>query len=544
MARISRKNNFDIEVIENEKDKIYKTAFYIRLSKEDKNNNSIQNQKVLLQNYIKNKYDFEIIDIFIDNGYSGGTLDRPQFNKLMDKVYKKEIDCIITKDLSRLGRNYIAVGDFLENTIKDENVRLIAVNDNFDSINEFDTSEIIIVAFKNIINEHYLKDTSEKIKSYFRVKREKQEVFGGVAPYGYVKSEDRKKYVIDNKSAEIVKEIFRLRADEKLGYSKIAKILTEKNIDTPTTYAIKENLTTRKKGSHLWSYTTVKNILNNEVYIGTLVTQIKKTKIKNVHEPIIDIDTFNKVKNYNNEIKTSYKKSVNKKSSFNNILKGKLTCACGENMRVTYKKHYYISKATGKKIYNNHVKYYCNKKNMYGDNYCNTKSYLENVLISELVKSFEKEKEILKNNINKIELQLKEERFRNLLLTFEEQLKQSENNLSKSQNILNNLYSDYKQSIINGEEYKKIKEHYVTVKEKEIMKANELKEKISFLNGTFIENNEWVQILNTLVLENLKINDYLATIIKNIEFSKSDIAVKFEHKNEFNKIIKFFDNDF
>ena len=200
--------------------KIYHAAIYVRLSKEDGDvsnavkaeSNSISNQKNLIRDFLKDKEDIEVVSERVDDGYSGSNFERPAFKLMLEDIKKGIVDCVIVKDLSRFGREYIDSGRYIERLFPALGVRFIAINDNYDSLNGKDQADEIIIPFKNLINDAYCRDISVKIRSHLEVKRKNGEFIGSFAPYGYQKSEnDRNSLVIDPIAAGIVKDIFRMK---------------------------------------------------------------------------------------------------------------------------------------------------------------------------------------------------------------------------------------------------------------------------------------------------------------------------------------------
>lgn len=255
-------------------------AKYIRLSQEDENegeSNSIINQRELLNAFVKNTSDlsqYEVVE-FCDDGYSGTNFDRPGVKTLLDEVRAGNIQCIIVKDLSRFGRNYIDIGDYLEQIFPFLGVRFISVNDHFDS-NDFDgTTGGLDVGFRNLIYSLYSKDLSQKVRSAKKTRMEKGEFIGSHAPYGYAKSpENRKKLVIDEKAAAVVRRIFAM-ADGGKNAVQIANVLNAENIPTP--YAYKRLMGCDRKynvvgKTNHWHNTTVLTIIRDERYTGKMVS--------------------------------------------------------------------------------------------------------------------------------------------------------------------------------------------------------------------------------------------------------------------------------
>jgi len=255
-------------------------AEYIRLSQEDENegeSNSIINQRDLLNAFVESSPDlsqYEVVE-FCDDGYSGTNFDRPGVKALLEEVRAGNIQCIIVKDLSRFGRNYIDIGDYLEQIFPFLGVRFISVNDRFDS-NDFDgTTGGLDVGFRNLIYSLYSKDLSQKVRSAKKTRMEKGEFIGSHAPYGYAKSpENRKKLVVDKKAAAVVRRIFAM-ADEGKNAVQIANVLNTENIPTP--YIYKRLMGCDRKynvvgNTNHWHNTTVLTIIRDERYTGKMVS--------------------------------------------------------------------------------------------------------------------------------------------------------------------------------------------------------------------------------------------------------------------------------
>ena len=267
----------------------YKVGIYIRLSKEDEEkekyseSESIQNQRTLLMQYIKeNKLNF--ISEYVDDGVSGTSFDRPAFNKMIEDIEQGKINMIITKDLSRLGRNYVQSGYYTETYFPEHNVRYIAILDNIDT--GLDSANNDIAPFKSILNEMYAKDTSKKINSVLQSKR-KQGEYLGTAPYGYKKDPENKYHLIkDEEAAKVVKTIFRMFL-EGYGTMQIADYLSEQKIPIPSDYN-KRNRGTKSITYGLWAQSTVRFILSNEVYTGTVI-QGKRKKISFKSKKFVDV---------------------------------------------------------------------------------------------------------------------------------------------------------------------------------------------------------------------------------------------------------------
>lgn len=355
MARKSRIAENAMSII-SAKQGVYKTAVYARLSTEDLDEDTLDNQIYLLKSFVGEKTDRVLVDIYADNGFSGTNFERPEFTRLMNDVKTGKVNCIVVKDLSRLGRNYIETGNLIENVFPFLNVRFIAVTDNFDT-NEGGGVENMVASFKNLVNDVYAKDISRKIITAFRTKQKNGEYIGLVAPYGYLKSaENKNKFIIDEKTAPAVKKIFELYASG-YGLDRIARIMNESDYDCPRKYRYSIGITKsdRYKNSK-WGRTTINTILTNRAYIGDMVQgKVKQELCNNIvmhytnkddwivvegtHEAIIERNLFFEVQDILEKKKTEQavrrKNSKSREYKEENLLKGRIKCGCcGKSMNL------------------------------------------------------------------------------------------------------------------------------------------------------------------------------------------------------------------
>lgn len=299
-------------------EKYYYAGSYSRLSKEDgdkKESDSIKNQKELIQNCLKLHPDIILRKEYSDDGYSGVTFERPAFQSMMDDVRDKQINCIVVKDLSRLGRNYIETGKYVEQIFPFLGVRFIAVNDNYDSEGKKQLSDQLILPFKNLINDIYCRDISIKVRSNLNAKKSKGDFAAAFAPYGYLKeAHNKSRLMIDPPAARVVTKIFQLKLDGNSNTA-IADILNREGILTPCRYKQQTKQGKNYKpdfsvgAANQWSNKAIARILANEVYLGHLLQgkssrpnyKIKKQlpikreawiRVDNTHEPIISAEAF------------------------------------------------------------------------------------------------------------------------------------------------------------------------------------------------------------------------------------------------------------
>lgn len=357
-----------------------KTALYCRLSRDDGSemeSSSIQTQKEMLSRYAKEN-GFSNTEFFVDDGYSGTNFNRPDFQRLISEIEDGLIDTVITKDLSRLGRNYIETGVYIEVYFPEHRVRYIAINDAVDTVA---TESADFTPFKNIMNEFYAKDTSRKVKSALKARVMDGMYVSTSAPYGYQKlPEDHHKLIIDERYAPTVRVIFKMALDG-MGISAIRNEINQRHILRPA--AVNPNGYERHfdgaddENRYTWSCNSVRGILRNPVYAGHLVMgkrvsasfKSKKrlcvlpenyTVIRNVHEPIIDPKDFEVVQ----KLITS-RRNPKKQTKFDNIFAGLIKCEdCGYAMT--------LSKAhrTQKEEIIDNYGYMCNNYRSFGKKNC------------------------------------------------------------------------------------------------------------------------------------------------------------------------------
>lgn len=314
--------------------KIFNVALYIRLSREDGDNmesESITNQRELLQMFLeKTKEKLIYIDEYVDDGISGSTFDRPSWKRLIKDIDNGKINTIITKDLSRMGRDYISMGEYIERIFPERDIRYIAINDDIDTL--YETPGLEFLQFKLMFNDYYLKDTSKKIRKIVKAKKEKGQFLGWKAVYGYKKDpNDKHKIIVDEPVRPIIEKMFSLALSGK-SPKQIANIFSDEHIPTPSVYA---NIRRDKKtlSYELWCHRTIEEMLTNQTYIGNL-TQGRRKKLNykskkeirtpkeewiivpNTHEAIIDKKVFNTVQELLKKNKNKANKNIELFSGF------------------------------------------------------------------------------------------------------------------------------------------------------------------------------------------------------------------------------------
>ena len=453
-------------------DRIYHAAIYVRLSKEDGDvasaakaeSNSISNQKNLIKDFLKGKDDIIVVSERVDDGYSGSNFERPGFQMMMEDIKRGTVDCVIVKDLSRFGREYIDSGKYIERLFPALGVRFIAVNDHIDSKEESGRDDIV-VPFKNLMNDAYCRDISIKIRSHLEVKRKNGEYTGAFTPYGYKKDEnDRNRLVPDLYAAGVVKDIFRMKL-HGMSQAAIAESLNRQGVLSPMEYKhslgirIQDNFKTH--GQAEWSSMSIRRILENEVYVGTMIQgrhstpnhKIKKIvdkpkeewiRIEDSHEPVISKREFDIVQRL---LGMDTRTSPNEDGVY--VLSGLAVCAdCGAPM---IKRNV----PAGGKVYS----YYICSNNA-ATKECGThripKEKLENLVFEVLqthIANVLDTGRILEyiNTVPFQELEIKE---------LERQKEAKEREIERCRELRDMLYEDLKDGIVSKEDYAELYEGY------------------------------------------------------------------------------------
>ena len=453
----------------------YQAAIYLRLSREDGDvdegtklvSNSISNQKSLIMDFLKSHAEIEIHLVYADDGYSGVNFDRPEFQRMLEDIRKGIVNCVIVKDLSRFGRNYIEAGRYIEKVFPMLGVRFIAITDNYDSLEaQGGYGTDMVVPFKNLINDAYCRDISIKIRSHLEMKRKKGEYIGAFAVYGYRKDERNKnQLVIDEYAAGVVRDIFAMKLCG-LSQQAIAEKLDADGILSPMEYkkSIGINLeTTFKKGTQAkWSYNSVTRILKNEIYTGLLAqgkqttpnykikTRVMKpeeewVKVENTHEAIVSAKDFTLVQEI---LKQDTRISPEKDALY--PLAGMVYCGdCKEPMvRKTIpaggKKYVYYVCSGNKKDKSSCSPHRIPEAELTGTVLCLVQMHIEKVL------TLEKAMEAIE----------KAPKMRADVAKFDERIRRKKDELEKAEKRKMNLYEDLKDGIISRKEYFQLKAEY------------------------------------------------------------------------------------
>lgn len=330
--------------------KVWWAGLYIRLSVEDNGSrgDSLETQQQIMEAHLALCPDIEVVEVYIDNGVSGQTFERPSFQRLLADVEAGKINCVAVKDLSRLGRSAIDSGYYVEKYFPLHGVRFLAINDQYDSEDENNGTGQIALPLKNLMNEAYALDISRKVRAQQHQAMRAGEFIGSRPPYGYRKDPANcHRLLVNTDTAPVVRQIFRWAADG-VALNAIVKKLNEASVPTPSHYLASIGLISNNKimGSGKWQTRTVGKILADEVYVGDMVqgkTRSVKRKqvptdpadwivIRDTHEPLVSRELFQKAQNVRAQAAQKYAKT--EKLSFSpNIFKGRIFCGhCGKSL--------------------------------------------------------------------------------------------------------------------------------------------------------------------------------------------------------------------
>ena len=460
---------------------LFNVAIYIRLSREDgdkEESDSVGNQRKLLTEYVAKKEDFILYDIYVDDGYSGTNFNRPSFQKMIADIEDGKVNCVVVKDLSRFGRDYIDTGRYLERYFPELGVRFISVTDSIDSMKQ---AYDMLLPIKNIFNEQYARDISKKIQATVKSKQKAGEFIGAFTSYGYKKSPvDKNKLVIDDYAADVVRRIFSLYI-QGYGKQRIAKLLNSEGILCPAEYK-KVNGENYKNCNRLesttyWSYSTINSILHRDMYVGNMVQGTKHQRmrskqkkmpkeewiiVENTHEPIIDKETWEKAQSLLQKRTRELDLETNK-----NIFAGFVKCGdCGRAMTKNMWR-----RADGSKTYS----LYCGTYKRNGKQYCTPHTLpmavLKDIVLGDLkaiVDSVDNLKELVQSQ------SFTASKVKRIADT---ELSKIKAELERVKRLKKSIYEDYREELISKEEFLSYREDYLKKEELYSKQIEALEEK-------------------------------------------------------------------
>lgn len=509
--------------------KQYNTAIYIRLSREDgdkEESNSVAVQRKMLRDFINNNEDLTLFDVYVDDGFTGTNFERPSFQRLITDIENSEVDCVVIKDLSRLGRDYLETGFYIEKFFPQKGVRFIAINDHID--NKGDKEYDMLLPIRNIMNEQYARDISVKVQSSFKTKQKSGEFVGAFSSYGYVKSsKDKHKLIVDEEAAKIVRKIFQ-RCIDGCPKLRIAKELNEQGIPNPTEYKRRNGYNyvnpTKLTTTSYWTYSTISKILNNPMYLGHMVQGKTKRKmkgkptlvskdnwiiVKNMHDAIISEEIWNQA----HESLNHRTREVNLNNNIG-LFCGYIVCGdCGRAM------HKKIDK--GRYVY-----YRCRTYCQIGKDLCTSHNISEKALTKIIIADVNN---IIQQTSDLIDLiQNQEDHLNNTQVNYTSEIERLDKELQKIKMFKKSIYSDYKEDLISKDEYLSYREDYIKKEMNLELRIKLLDEKKQSYQYKNLLDIEWVnRLLNLKEISSLS-RDMVVELVNNIYVYENN-RVKIEY---------------
>lgn len=487
------------------KKKIWQAALYVRLSREDgdkEESDSIVNQKELLQQFVALEADIAMHDVYVDDGWSGTNFERPEFIRMMGDIKADAVNCVIVKDLSRFGRNYIDVGQYIEKTFPLMDIRFISVTDNLDSVKNPQTMNNIIVPFKNLINDEYCRDISNKVRSSLDLKRKQGKHIGSFACYGYKKDpEDHNHLVIDSEAAEVVRDIYKWY---KSGISilGISKKLNQLGIPNPSSYKKEQGLHYKNRYEKMtdkrWHESSVRRILSNRMYIGDLVQgtiRIKSYKVQvaqrqpendwiivpGTHEAIVGREDFEIVQELlHRNTRVAPEKADAKVYLFSGFIR------CGDCGRSMYRKHYSFA-------YGEYTYFGCTTYSKRDKNACTKHSIREDTVEKIVLQSIQVQIALAIDMKKAIEAINSHKVINKEAATLRKMIDRTKEELAQIDQLTLDLYPDWKTGVITQTEYMQLKDRFAEQKLELSKEIEDLMNKVSANEKGQDQSNQFLE---------------------------------------------------
>ena len=562
MARKSRKNTGAIIEAPVQESNYFSTAIYVRLSIEnsgkDDDGDSIANQISFCKAYLAEHADLKLYGIYEDNGEKGTNFDRPEFKRMMDDIRSGKVKCVLVKDLSRFGRDYIEAGEYLEKIFPFMGIRFISITDGYDSLTCDDAEGALMIPLKNMINDVYAKDISRKIITSFRARQEKGEFLPAFAPYGYVKSKQvAYRYEVDQETAPYVRMIFEWKA-EGVSHNEICKRLNDMGAVTPARRKVDLGIWRAEKYKNtVWFGRTIIDILKNPTYTGCIVygripkllyEGIKMHRapeeewryVPDAHEPIISQELFDKVQQMFAERAKNFQKKMDETAPLRelvtNYFKGKIYCGdCGKRMR--------FIKPTDKRypIDQNHAVYVCGGYLDSGYSRCSRHSIRYPLVAEAVLAAIKVQLEFALKQEQLIRQMRGSVREKNLIDKYVGQINYLLQELKKINGKREALFENFAEGILDETEYQFVKKKYDDEAFRIEKKLTGEKAKKAQLDDVLSLSNEWLAAIHKA--ENVTEIDselvkYLVSSVKIFEDNRVEVELNFKDQRYiFNLII-------
>lgn len=562
MARKSRKNTGAVIEAPAQAGSYFSTAIYVRLSIEnsgkDDDGDSIANQISFCKAYLAEHTDLKLYDIYEDNGEKGTNFDRPEFKRMMDDIRGGKVKCVLVKDLSRFGRDYIEAGEYLEKIFPFMGIRFISITDGYDSLTCDDAEGALMIPLKNMINDVYAKDISRKIITSFRARQEKGEFLPAFAPYGYVKSKEvAYRYEVDRETAPYVRMIFEWKA-EGVSHNEICKRLNDMGAVTPARRKVDLGIWRAEKYKNtVWFGRTIIDILKNPTYTGCIVYgRIPKSLyegikmhrapeeewryVPNAHEPIVSQELFDKVQKMFADRAERFKAKMDENASLRELVtnhfKGKIYCGdCGKRMRFV--------KPTDKRypVDQDHAVYVCGGYLDSGYSRCSRHSIRYPVVADAVLAAIKMQLELALKQEQLIRQMRGSVKEKNLIDKYIGHVNYLSQELKRINSKREDLFENFAEGILDEAEYQFAKKKYDDEAAEIEKKLTVEKAKKVQLDDILSLSNEWLGAIHKA--ENITDIDaglvkYLVGSVKIFEDNRVEVELNFgEQRNNFNRII-------
>lgn len=540
-----------------EEQSIYHTAGYIRLSIEDSGKTdgySLANQEKLVKDFITEQQDMRLYRLYIDNGVTGTVFERPAFDEMIQDMKDGKINCIVVKDLSRLGRNYLEAGNYLEQIFPFFRVRFISITDGYDSNSPDVTDESLIIPLKNIINEGYAKDISQKITTSFETRKKQGQFMGKYPVYGYLKDPENKNHLIVNpETCGIVKRIFQMR-DSGMALGAIASQLNEEGIPSPARYLWLKGLSKeeRHKDSY-WDRTNVKRLLTNKMYLGMLVYGKERTSfakgikrqsvpesewkyVPNAHEAIIDQELFDSVQRKLEGAKQNFLNmtGINEDYQPENLFRGRIHCSdCGRAMKMT---KFVTTRKDGST--DRYAVYECCRRKQLYDLSCPQRSIRKSIIdktVEEAIRFhirtfLDTEQVIAKLN--------RSPKGRAAASNIQNHIREKQRRITKIERLSTGIYEDYREGILDEEEYLAIRRQYGAEKEELLKEVDALMLAETEHEADYHSTGSLADIVRKYAEFQELSREIVEAFITDIQVhTDSHLAITFAFEDEFQRLI-------
>lgn len=552
MARKTRKTNLaEVPAPSAKKNSIYHAALYVRISienEEKRNADSIGTQIQMLKDFVSECDDIMIYDVYCDDDFSGTDFVRPEFSRMMNDIRDRKVNCVVVKDLSRLGRNLIETGEYIEKVFPFFGVRFIAINDHCDTK---DTQIDLSIQIKNWANEMYAKDISRKICSTKKSQQIKGQYTGGNPVYGYILSPDDKHQLIpDPETAPVIKRIYEMFLAGNTVHG-ITMQLNREGLPSPGRLKYIRGLVHADKFKNaLWSFTNVRGILNNEIYLGWMVSGKVRSEyhcggqkaqkmppeqwvvVKGTHEPIITEDQFQAAQAQFAGYKEKHALvgRYDCKSNKGSVLRGKLKCGeCGKAMFLRRKKN-------GAGVYQEW--YCCPIHDHYDSSYCPNKAMKREKLDSIILRLLQSQIQLYKDACQIISAMNKKKESCTKFQIYQDQVRSIRSQIERYTHLKASLYQDYSDGVITEQDYLEMNQQYAQKADELTIFLSELEREKEKYSPDFVGAIKWQKAIEEFSECNSLSRPLVEALIDKVTvYSDGHVEVKFNFRDEVEQVL-------